>query len=130
MNARGFDRFFEGHGRKNGGDALGEHGFAGAGRSDEENIVTAGTGDLEGALGGLLAVNVAKVDGVLRGFGEQLLGIDVNGLEGFRRSEEVTRLGRGFRGEDAAPPDDGGFGSIGFGTGKGFNATSRAARAA
>jgi len=118
VNARGFDGFFERHRRKNGGNTFGEHGFASAGRPDEENVVTAGAGHFESALGGLLAVNIAKVDRVLRGFAEQLLGIDANGLEGFRGIDEVDGLGEGFEGEDINALDDGGFAGVGFGNGQ------------
>src|SRR5690242_1026433 len=79
VDACGFDGFLEGHGRKNGGDALGEHGFAGARRADEKNVVAAGAGDFESALGGLLAVDVAEIDGVLGGFAEGLMRVDFDG---------------------------------------------------
>src|SRR5262249_55433426 len=62
VDARGFNGLLERHGRKNGGDALGEDGFSGPGRPGEENVVATGAGDFESALGGLLAVDFAQVN--------------------------------------------------------------------
>src|ERR1700678_4437046 len=45
-------RFFEGQRRQNGGEAFGEHGFTGARRTDEEDVVAAGGGDFQGAFDG------------------------------------------------------------------------------
>ena len=56
----GFERFVEGERRQDAGEALGEHRLAGAGRADHQDVVAAGGGDLEGALGGGLAANVGE----------------------------------------------------------------------
>ena len=45
------------------GQALGEHGLARAGRADHEDVVAAGGGDFESALGDVLAADVAEVEG-------------------------------------------------------------------
>ena len=84
--------------------------------------MTTGAGGFEGALGGLLSVNVTKVDSVLRGFGKQLLGVDVNRLEGFRRIHQVDGLGKRFEGEDVDALDDRGFAGVSFGDGERFDA--------
>ena len=122
VNARGFNGFFQRHGRKDGENALGEHGFACARRPDEKNVVAAGAGDFESALGGLLAVNVAQIDGVLRGFGEQLLGIDVNGLKGLRGIHKVDGLRQRFERENVDTFDDGGLAGVSFRDGERFDA--------
>ncbi|OQA25721.1 MAG: hypothetical protein BWY59_01664 [Verrucomicrobia bacterium ADurb.Bin345] len=55
------ERFLEIHRRQDGGHALGEHGFARAGRADGENIVPARHRDFERALRRLLSLHVAIV---------------------------------------------------------------------
>src|ERR1039458_9794950 len=50
MNLGGFQSLFKGERGEDGGQALGQHGFAGAGRADHENVVAAGGGPLSGAL--------------------------------------------------------------------------------
>ena len=67
----GLEGFFEAQRREDGGQALGEHGFAGAGRADHEDVVATGGGDFESALGYVLAADVAEVGLVLDGFVEQ-----------------------------------------------------------
>ena len=62
VNLGGFERFFEGERGEDRRQALGEHGFAGAGRADHENVVAAGRGHFKSALGGLLAAHIAEVD--------------------------------------------------------------------
>ena len=47
------------------GDALREHRFSGAGRADHQKVVTAGDGDFDRALDGLLAFNVREIDVVV-----------------------------------------------------------------
>ena len=59
------------------GNALGEHGFAGAGRADHQDVVTAGSGDFEGTLGGLLAAHVGEVEGEVLELVEDLGGFDL-----------------------------------------------------
>ena len=115
MNARGFDGFFERHGRQDGGNALGEHSFTGAGRADEENVVTAGTGDFQRTFCGLLAVNFAEVDIVFRGFAEKELRIDLNRRERFGSVDEVDGLGKRFYRANFDAGDDSGFARVGFG---------------
>jgi hypothetical protein len=48
--------------RHDGGDAFGEHGFAGAGRADHEQVVATGHGDFQGAFGVVLAFDIGEVD--------------------------------------------------------------------
>ena len=59
----GLEGFVETQRREDGGQALGEHGLAGAGRADHEDVVAAGGGDFEGALGDVLAADVVEVVG-------------------------------------------------------------------
>ena len=115
MNARGFDGFFERHRWKDSGNAFGEHGFSGAGRADEENVVATGAGNFESTFGGLLAVNFAEVDTVFRGFAEQKLRIDLNRRERFGSVDEVDGLGKSFYGVDFNAFDDSCFASVGLG---------------
>ena len=74
VNLGGFERFFKGERGKDGGQPLGQHGFAGAGRADHQNVVAAGGGHFQGALGGLLAAHIAEVDGEVFELAEELFG--------------------------------------------------------
>ena len=51
-----------------------QHRLAGAGRADQHQVVRAGGGDLERALGGLLALDVAQVGIVAGVLGDDRLG--------------------------------------------------------
>jgi hypothetical protein len=79
VNLGRFQGFFKCKGRQNGRHSLGEHGLAGAGRADHENVVASGTGDLEGALGGLLAADVFEVDEELLGFAQEGVAVGFDG---------------------------------------------------
>ena len=78
VNLGGFQSLFEGERRQDGGQALGQHGFAGAGRADHQNVVAAGGGYFEGALGRLLAAHILEVHGEVLQLAEQRLGGDAD----------------------------------------------------
>ena len=120
VNAGGLDGFVEGHWREDRGNALGEHGFPGSRGADEQDVVTARASDFEGTLGGLLAVHVAHIDGVPSGFTQNLVRIDVNGLEGFRRVHEIDGLRKRFQGKDFDAVDNSGLAGVVFGHGDGL----------
>jgi hypothetical protein len=126
VNFGGLEGFFKGEGREDGREAAGEHGFAGAGRADHEDVVATGGGDFESALGGLLAADVGEVEGEVLELVEDLGGFDfesgdvnaaVAGL-----IEEVADLEEGVDGIDVDAIDDGGFAGIGFGDDEVFDA--------
>ena len=72
--------------------AAGEHGLATAGRAGEQNVVPAGGGDLQGALGVLLAAHLGKVF-LRRAAGrEQGGGIDRAEVDGTLAGEEIDHL--------------------------------------
>ena len=54
-------RFVEAQRRKDSGEALGEHGLAGAGRTDHEHVVRSGRCDFQPSLRVLLALHVFKI---------------------------------------------------------------------
>ena len=114
VNARGFDGFFERHRRQNRGDAFGQHGFAGAGRADQQNVVAAGAGDFQGALRGHLAAHVAHVHGILIGLGKHLRSIHLDGLKRFGRVDQIDGLRQRLHAEDADAFDHRGFARVGF----------------
>ena len=74
------DRFVEVERREDRGEAAREHRLAGSRRTDEENVVTARGGDLEGPLRRLLPTNVGEVAGGERGGGEESCRVDGGGL--------------------------------------------------
>jgi len=63
IDAGGFKGFSTRERRKDGGHALGEHGFAGAGRADHQNVVISGTRDGDRALDGFLAADIGEIEG-------------------------------------------------------------------
>ena len=98
------ERLGRGERRQDAGQALGEHGLAGAGRADHQQVVTAGRGHLERPLGGLLALDVLEVEGRDRDLGQRRLGrgqhlgalemVD-QGEQGVRRQDlDAARPGR------------------------------------
>ena len=58
-----FEQFGRRQRRQNGRQPRRQHRFAGAGRSDHQQIVAAGRGDFERALGAFLALDIGEVDG-------------------------------------------------------------------
>ena len=61
VNGRDLQRFFFIQGRQQAGQAAGQQGFAGAGRAGKQQVVLAGRGNQQGALGGLLALDIGQV---------------------------------------------------------------------
>ena len=66
----------------------------------------------------MLAVHVAQVDEILRGFRKHLLGVDYDGLERFRRVYQIDGLWERLESEDVDALDYRCFASVGFGHGK------------
>ena len=73
VNLGGLERFFEGERRQDRRHALGEHGLARTGRPDHQDVVAAGAGHFERALGRLLAANVFEVHQEVLRFAEQVV---------------------------------------------------------
>ena len=76
----GLQRLLEAQGSEDGRKALGQHGLAGAGRADHQDVVSAGGGDLQRALGHLLAAHVLEVVGKVLQLVEQAGGLDAQRL--------------------------------------------------
>ena len=76
--------------------------------------MAAGAGHFQRALRGKLAANVAQVHGILAGFGEHLRRVHGDGLERFRRIDQVHGLRQRFHAEDANAFDHCSFARIGF----------------
>ena len=66
MDHRDFEQLARRQRRQDRGQARRQHGFAGAGRAAHQEIVAAGRGDFQRALGALLALDVAQVGQVAR----------------------------------------------------------------
>ena len=81
MDLGGFECFLQSERREDGGHALGEHRFAGAGRTDKQNVVTAGGGDFEGAFDGFLAFDVGEIKFVIGRLIENVRKIDAGGCD-------------------------------------------------
>jgi hypothetical protein len=119
VNLGGFQSLFKAQGRQDGGEALGEHGLAGAGRPNHEDIVATGSGDFQSTLRYMLAANVAEVGLVFNGFVEEGSAVDDEGLgEDGAVGGGVEELAyfeeRGDR-IDVDAGDDGGLARVGSG---------------
>ncbi len=74
-------------------EALGEHGLSGAGGADHQEVVPPGGGDLQGALGLLLAADLVEIDGVVETPPEELARIDPHRCDRGSAAEELHDLG-------------------------------------
>jgi hypothetical protein len=115
VNFGGLEGFFESERRQDGWHALGEHGFAGAGRADHENVVAAGAGDFDGALGGVLSADVFEVDEELLRLAQHGIAVGFDGSNAVAGVEEVDYVEQGAHGIDVDAADHGGFFGVGFG---------------
>ena len=88
----GLDGFLQRHRRDDRGDAFGDHGFSRAGRADEERVVIAGDGDLDGALDVVLAAHVGKIHIVVLMPREKLGDVFAHRRERFFAGEKLERL--------------------------------------
>ncbi len=129
----GLQRLFEAQRREDRRQPLGEHGFAGAGRADHEDVVATGGGDFERALGGMLAADVLEVVREVLQFIEHVGGFDAEwlGVEPPMAAELSSSRTSSSEsdGIDIHAFDDGGFAGIGCGNDEVFNACARAATA-
>ncbi len=113
VDAGHFQRLVVGHGREDGGDGAREQRLAAAGRPAHEQVVPAGGGDGERALGVLLADDLGEVGGArLRLAG--LVGGRVGG-DGGLPQQVRGELRERFHGVDVEPIDEGGLGRVGGG---------------
>ena len=71
--------FWQGWCGKYSGQSTGEHGLSRAGRADHQQMVSAGCGDFEGALGVVLAADFREVDRVRAVFPEDVIDIEFVG---------------------------------------------------
>lgn len=76
MNAGCCDGLFQSEVGHDSGDAAREHGFAGARRSDHEDIVAASDSDFGGAFGVVLATDIGEIYIVGRGVTEDGIGVN------------------------------------------------------
>ena len=114
--------FFGGEGREDGGDAAGDHGFAAAGGTDKEDVVAAGDGDLDGAAGEGLALDVGEVLTAGGALGEEGVAVDAVRGGGRLAGEEVEGLAEGLDGPDVDAFDEGGLVGVGGGDDDGAEA--------
>ena len=98
-----------GHVRQNGGQALGQHGLAGAGRADEQQVVAACGGNLQGAFSVFLPHDVLQI----RQRRPVLLGLPYgSGGEGSFAFEMRGQGGHVRHAVDRQAPGQSGFGGV------------------
>jgi len=88
------------------------HGFAGAGRADEQDVMAAGGGDLEGALDGFLAFDIGEIEFFVEGQLEEAVDVDLRRGNGGLAFEIGDGLAQVMDGDDLEAGDDGGFGGV------------------
>lgn len=114
VNLRGLDGFGLGHVGHDGGHAFGEHGLAGAGRADHEDVVATGGGDFEGAFDVVLALDLVEVGSVFA-----VVALDEDGAgfgsAGVLASDEFPGFAEGLEAVNFQVANDGGFAGIFFG---------------
>ena len=112
MDHRGLEQLGRGQGRQQAGQALGQHRLARARRADEQQVVAAGGGDLQGPLGLFLALDVAQVAGAV--------ALDHwpgrRGRQDLQAAEMVDQRDQGARGQDPGAARPGRLGPAGLGT--------------
>jgi hypothetical protein len=62
VDAGGFDGFFEGKGREDGGEPFGQHAFSRTGISDEQDVMRTGGRDFQGPFDTFLAFDIGEVE--------------------------------------------------------------------
>ena len=107
----GFDGLFEGERRQDAGETLGEHGLAGAGRANHQDVVDSGGGDFEGAFGHGLAANVAEI-GRCFGFGGMAVARGDRGGELLGAGEQGDHFGQVADAIHVDAFDDRGLGGV------------------
>ena len=112
IDAGGFKGFGTAEQRKDAGDALGEHGFAGAGGTDHEQVVGAGGCDGDGAFDGFLAADFDEIEVACDLGGEVGMAVKFVRFERELFVEERDGLGEGADGVDFDAFDDGGFACV------------------
>ena len=112
VDARRLDRLLGRQHRQNRWHALGQHGLAGAGRADHQQIVPAGGGDRDGPLGHLLAADVGEVFVVVRELLKQFVESRRRRLDVELAGEEGDRLREAVDGDHVDVFDDGGLGGV------------------
>src|ERR1035441_4426404 len=117
MNLGCLESFFKSERSENRRQALGEHGLAGAGRPDHENVVAAGRSYFQGTLRGFLTTHIFKVDGEMLQLSEQVFSADTKRLAlndaDHRRVEQFKNIKQGTDRVDIDALDHGRFGGIG-----------------
>ncbi len=92
VNLGGLQCFLEGQRRQNRGHALGQHGLAGSGRTNHEQVVPARCGNLDGTFGRLLSAYVAKVDGEILRRLQQRPGVNLDWLDPIAGVQQLHHL--------------------------------------
>src|SRR5208337_5319650 len=101
-----------------------QHGFSRSWRPDHQNVVTAGTGDFERALGGLLAANVFEIHVELLRLTQQLVGVNPQAANAVAGIDVTNDLEQRLDGIDLNSLDHGSFASVDFGHDHAFHLRS------
>lgn len=111
----GIQCFMQGEWRQDGGQATGQHGFAGARRADQDHIVAAGCGEFEGAFDIFLSAHIAEIHVVVVEVGGKFVaGIHIHRLDIAFTGDDSERIIQVFHAIHIEFVDDGGFFGIHF----------------
>jgi hypothetical protein len=112
VNLSGLERFIERERRQNRGEAFREHRLPRARGTDEQDIVTAGGGNLQGALDALLPFHFGKIHFVVVLVAEDLRHVHFGRRNSNFAFEELRGFAQILNGDDLKAGDDGGFGRV------------------
>ena len=112
MNLRGLQRLVQRQRRQNGRQPLGQHGFAGAGRADEQHVMAAGGGDFQGALHVLLAFDLGEIQFVVVRLVENFCDVHLRRRDLDFAFQKLRRLAQILHRNDLQPGDDRRFGRV------------------
>ena len=92
VNLGGFQGLVKCQRRKDGGHAFGKHGLARARRTNHQQVVPTGGGDLDGPFGRLLPPHIAEVHPKLLRSLQQCVGVNLDRLEAVAGIQELDHF--------------------------------------
>ena len=112
VNLRRFERLVQGQGRQNRRQPFGQHGFAGAGRTNEQRVVSAGGGDFQCAFHVFLSFDLGKVQVVVVRLIEDFGNVHLRRRNFYFTFEKARGFTQILNGDDLQPFHDGSFGGV------------------
>ncbi|MCU1285661.1 MAG: hypothetical protein JWO13_2011 [Acidobacteriales bacterium] len=112
VNFCGLQCLFECERRENGGNPLGKHRFAGTGRPDHEDVVSASRRDFERAFGSVLSANIFEVYGKVLDFLQERGGVNGHRCHPVTSVQQVDDVEQRFHWINGQTGDDSRFARV------------------